>query len=65
MFKEYLEQERKIIYEEWKLSDPDSWLRLKMKLEVLNELDQMITNDAKNTAFYRQNLEELDQIEED
>jgi len=36
-----------------------------MKLEALEELEQMISNDAKNTDYYKQTINELEQIKEE
>lgn len=65
VFKEYLNEERKLIFEEWRNSaDVESWAFLKAKLQVLGELEAMIRNEADLSAHYKAELEELEKIKE-
>ena len=63
VFQEYLNEEKKLIFEEWKnTEDMNNWDYLKAKLRVLEELESFIKNEADMSANYRAELEELDEI---
>ena len=65
-FQEYLEEEKKLIFLEWQQKkSPDEWLYLKAKLEVLQEIEKMLENEAKNVIFFSKEVEELEKIKEE
>lgn len=61
MFNEYLEETKKHIYEIWQNAGIDEWPKLKAKLEVLQEIEQMLINDAENIKYYEEELKTLEE----
>jgi len=64
VFQEYIQEERKLIFLEWQQKEVNEWEHLKAKLEVLEELEKMIENEAKNSEFLREEAEKLEEIKE-
>jgi len=64
VFREYLQEEKKLIFLEWQQKEVNEWEYLKAKLEVLEELEKMIENEAKNSEFLREEAEKLEEIKE-
>ena len=64
VFQEYLQEEKKLIFLEWQQKEVNEWEYLKAKLEILEELEKMIENEAKNSEFLREEAEKLEEIKE-
>jgi len=60
---EYFEEEKKRIYEAWQKASLEEWWHLKAKLEVLEELEMAIKNDAENVGYYHEELQKLEKEE--
>ncbi len=63
VFKEYLQEERRLIFLDWLQKEPSEWFYLKAKLETLEEIEKFIENEAKNVNLIKREIEELEEIE--
>lgn len=61
VFSEYLEEAKRNIYKIWQNSDIEEWPKLKAKLEVLQEIEQTLINDAENVKYYEEELKTLEE----
>lgn len=64
VFKEYLQEEKQLVFLEWLQKEPSEWFYLKAKLEILEEIEKIIENEAKNVNFIREEAEELEEAKE-
>ena len=61
MFREYLKEAKNLLFEAWRDAEVENWWQIKAKLDVLEELEKLIANDAGIVPDLEETLDELSQ----
>jgi len=65
VFREYVVEMQKLLFEDWKNSSVENWDKIRAELTILDKFLQKLENDAKNSYIYREDMQNLDNLNEE
>ncbi len=65
VFREYVVEMQKLLFEDWKGSGVENWEKIRAELTILDKFLQKLENDAKNSYIYREDMQNLDNLNEE
>lgn len=65
VFREYVVEMQKLLFEDWKGSGIENWEKIRAELTILDKFLQKLENDAKNSYIYREDMQNLDNLNEE